>query len=704
MIIISASSVVLANALPVGYFDYAGCDFMGGWSCDADVYNQPITIHFYADGLAGSGGKLIGATVANFTRELAVGNNCGGNSKHGFSFTTPSSLKDGKKHIIYAYAINIPSGINPLLGTNSRTIQCNPDPACTSGTEKISNYTCPDGSVIGMHCDCINGTFSCQQSPASLCPTGAQTFCKTSVDCVDPGSCHKCMNTAWFSGLTATERKQYLCDGIGNSICACESNKCVSKTICGDGVCNKTYEDVSNCPKDCPDLIKEPVKCVFKGADNTAQWCSSDKGSCKGIGACIAEVSGFKGQKLNWNSSCGNSAYTVIDGNNKTVGFDCSITNCTAEGEGILSYDNTTKCCAGLTKVSASLPDNPTNCSPVPVGSVYSDKCIRCGDGTCGLGENRCNCQQDCGNGSNCNENLSIAQCAAVGGQISCLGCTNPNSSSTSPNSGCAGQCKCLCQNNKCAKEGQYTSGAVSPEYQYGCCSGLVGFNPWPAGWAGGGNLCYDPQKGKPVCLSAGSSNEGWYYDIRVDPSHLELLKLIKCNYTTTTCAKESEYFEDSSKQCCRGLTRTFAPSTCLSNSSSVCSQIVAYTCIKQPTECKSGNNSCCTNNGCVSIVVTCNSGYQYSFGGCNQQCSPIWSCHQIEIKTNAARGCISCNDGTLCGQKNANDVLCACVDAIGNGTNSFCRLQNMGTQETKASYTLEEFIEGIFRSLGMKN
>jgi hypothetical protein len=57
-----------------------------------------------------------------------------------------------------------------------------------------------------------------------------------------------------------------------------------------------------------------------------------------------------------------------------------------------------------------------------------------------------------------------------------------------------------------------------------------------------------------------------------------------------------------------------------------------------------------------------------------------------------------------LCGQKNANDVLCACVDAIGNGTNSFCRLQNMGTQETKASYTLEEFIEGIFRSLGMKN
>ncbi len=68
------------------------------------------------------------------------------------------------------------------------------------------------------------------------------------------------------------------------------------------------------------------------------------------------------------------------------------------------------------------------------------------------------------------------------------------------------------CQESKCAKEGEYTSGAVSPEYQFGCCEGLKSFNTYPEGFVGGGMLCYDSNKGTPLCTSKGTKNEGWYY------------------------------------------------------------------------------------------------------------------------------------------------------------------------------------------------
>lgn len=63
----------------------------------------------------------------------------------------------------------------------------------------------------------------------------------------------------------------------------------------------------------------------------------------------------------------------------------------------------------------------------------------------------------------------------------------------------------------KCAKEGEYTSGPVSPEYQYGCCEGLGGFDTHP-GIVGRGLLCYYPGKGIPVCKHEGTRSEGWYY------------------------------------------------------------------------------------------------------------------------------------------------------------------------------------------------
>jgi hypothetical protein len=115
---------------PIGYFDYAGCDYMTGWSCDGDDYSLPLGIHFYESGPVGS--TFIAAASANNTRESAVADLCGGYAGHGFIYPTPASLKDGVSRNIYAYAINVPSGTNPYLG--NKTLLCTTTTTTTTTT------------------------------------------------------------------------------------------------------------------------------------------------------------------------------------------------------------------------------------------------------------------------------------------------------------------------------------------------------------------------------------------------------------------------------------------------------------------------------------------------------------------------------------------------------------------------------------------
>jgi len=66
---------------------------------------------------------------------------------------------------------------------------------------------------------------------------------------------------------------------------------------------------------------------------------------------------------------------------------------CIPEGGSSGVYPGAADCCAGLAKISCSVPDSVGACPPGCVGSVV---CSNCGDATCGPGENKCNCPQDC--------------------------------------------------------------------------------------------------------------------------------------------------------------------------------------------------------------------------------------------------------------------------------------------------------------------
>jgi len=75
--------------------------------------------------------------------------------------------------------------------------------------------------------------------------------------------------------------------------------------------------------------VQEQVKCLFKGA-TSEQECyavseKNEKLSCTGIESCTIDVSGKKGSKVVWKSSCGGYAFTLLDGESEYAGFDCSM-------------------------------------------------------------------------------------------------------------------------------------------------------------------------------------------------------------------------------------------------------------------------------------------------------------------------------------------------------------------------------------------
>lgn len=159
--------------------------------------------------------------------------------------------------------------------------------------------------------------------------------------------------------------------------------------------------------------LREQVKCVFENSNSEQECYSADseggRFSCSGIETCVVDVYGTIGERITWKSTCGGYDYSVVDGENEYVDFECSF-------------------------------------------------------------------------------------------QL------------------------------RCAKEGEYTSGAVSPEYQYGCCEDLKGFNTNP-NVVGRGLLCYDPEKGIPVCKHDGTRSEGWYYS-----GTGELLRYEDCHRETEMC------------------------------------------------------------------------------------------------------------------------------------------------------------------------
>lgn len=66
---------------------------------------------------------------------------------------------------------------------------------------------------------------------------------------------------------------------------------------------------------------------------------------------------------------------------------------CVPEGQTMPVYPGY-QCCPGLAAISTATPDANGNCPTHPL--LGASICTKCGNGSCGPGENKCNCPEDC--------------------------------------------------------------------------------------------------------------------------------------------------------------------------------------------------------------------------------------------------------------------------------------------------------------------
>lgn len=212
--------------------------------------------------------------------------------------------------------------------------------------EKLNWRSSCEGSVSTV----VDGltdyiSFKCAQAPLPQ-PTPTQPLpmlptVKEKVKClfVNSQTPQQCLNEYPDSG----------CKGIGScldeNVVGEQGKKMVWKSTCGGGYTYTVMDGQDEyiefiCPlSTTPTTAQELVACIFDNAD-TAQKCYSDDGkySCSlpdefytkkvdgqevKYSACKMDVSGTQGQKLTWKSSCGEYAYTVIDGSPEEAEFQC---------------------------------------------------------------------------------------------------------------------------------------------------------------------------------------------------------------------------------------------------------------------------------------------------------------------------------------------------------------------------------------------
>ncbi|MCL5667038.1 MAG: GPI anchored serine-threonine rich family protein [Patescibacteria group bacterium] len=108
---LNAKVMGLSNSIPVGYVDQITSDGqIRGWAYDPDRPDESVEVHFYLDKPAGEG-RLIGFTHTEKERS-DVNEEKKITGLHGFKWQIPTEVKDGQKHVIYAYAIDT---ANPSL-------------------------------------------------------------------------------------------------------------------------------------------------------------------------------------------------------------------------------------------------------------------------------------------------------------------------------------------------------------------------------------------------------------------------------------------------------------------------------------------------------------------------------------------------------------------------------------------------------------
>jgi hypothetical protein len=317
-------------------------------------------------------------------------------------------------------------------------------------------YACPDGSNVSW-CECDeHHTWQCIDSPENQCAT----------------QCH-----AAGDRFTDFEGKQTCCAGLtkaddcipdvvnGEVSCACPDCPCFVCVDCGDGVCGQA-ENSCNCPDDCPqpecvegatlpcncmnNLAEEPAcwmcdangswtpieyeadpcNCLYSAGCREGYVCEADTGLCQldcrlvncDPGTNCVDYCGDSQVCHPDTGLCVTDCRLIAGPLSCPQGQRCDdqsgicVADCLGEGEKFEDFDQEGKCCAGLVAVPDYLPEDGQCVGP----NCPCFVCTRCGtdEGVCSLGENRCNCPEDCVGAGNCQADQceNVARSYAISG------------------------------------------------------------------------------------------------------------------------------------------------------------------------------------------------------------------------------------------------------------------------------------------------
>jgi len=235
----------------------------------------------------------------------------------------------------------------------------------------------------------------------------SKTSCETEGSCISSCPCG--------GGTTTTTTLPPTCSCTSWSNVGCGQGGCASDQMYQTRSCTGT-----NCPA--------TSQCA---GPNYGSWVNQGCGASCGTSTCSATQ---QCQKKTDSYGCAADQYQCVSavecgGTTTTTIYGTTTTTlpCLAEGQSGAIVPNHPVCCAGLTYSSCDAPDSNNVCPFDRCAGGFF--CTNCGNGVCGLGENKCNCPQDCGGpttttlptGIQCDECFANSKCKCT----LTTGCTN---------------------------------------------------------------------------------------------------------------------------------------------------------------------------------------------------------------------------------------------------------------------------------------
>ena len=292
---------------------------------------------------------------------------------------------------------------NSDCGQTTSTKYCGPKNMPPDKPYQYGSYACKSGG-----CECKNlGTYD----------SGCECLIESCVQCASGCMDGECIGvtTTTVTTCSDSDNGDYYEKGTmkaGGSDTGhtdlCGDSKTLTEYYCENNEARKT---AFNCPNGCNDgaclkgeAVSEQITCRFKNSDREQQcviaggFSSVDEGTkfCKGKENCVINYKGFKGEKVTWKSSCGGYQYTIQDGNNEVIEFDCKsgeTTQNAIKNKGFrFAY---WQCYDG----SDSRSEDATSCKTSETWQKYASifcngKCTTVGQGKC---EGNERCEQKCG-------------------------------------------------------------------------------------------------------------------------------------------------------------------------------------------------------------------------------------------------------------------------------------------------------------------